>query len=41
MRMIENDTPSGREPNRRITEVIKPQPMPKMMRPLRVSGEVV
>ena len=40
IRIIEKDTPSGSEPYRRMTEVMTPQPMPKIHLPFAVIGEV-
>lgn len=41
IRIIENETPSGSEPKSLMNEVSRPQPMPKIILPLRLMGEVV
>jgi hypothetical protein len=39
--MIEKDTPSGYPPNTRIAAVIRPQPIPNIILPLKLTGLVV
>ena len=38
--IIEKETPSGSEPKIRITEVIRPQPIPKIILPFLLMGDV-
>ena len=40
IRIIEKDTPSGSEPKIRMIEVMRPQPIPKIILPFLLRGDV-